>query len=152
MDNTDILILKILQKNARISMKDLGKKVNLTSPAVTERVRKLEDKKIIEGYKAIISPKKLGLIVETYTSVALHPSKINTFKTLVKQEPAIIECHRITGNDSMTIRILAEDTSELEILLEKIQKLGTTKSSIILSTILDNKLILPRSNTNENNS
>ncbi len=149
MDNTDILILKILQENGRISMKELGEKVNLTSPAVTERVKKLEEKDIILGYKAIINPEKLGLIVETYTSVALHPSKINKFKLLVQNEPAIMECHRITGSDSMTIRTLAKDRIELEMLLEKIQKLGTTKSSIILSTILENKIILPRSDKNE---
>ncbi len=60
-----------------------------------------------------------------------------------------MECHRITGSDSMTIRTLAKDRIELEMLLEKIQKLGTTKSSIILSTILENKIILPRSDKNE---
>jgi len=144
MDNTDILILKILQENGRISMKELGKKVNLTSPAVSERIKKLEEQNIITGYRAIVNPEALGLIVKTYTSVKLHPSKINAFKKLVTDEPSIVECIRITGNDSMTIKVLAKNTQELEELLEKIQKIGTTKSSMILSTPLINKPVLPR--------
>lgn len=146
MDNTDIEILKILQNDGRISMKNLGSKVNLTSPAVSERVKKLEERGIIKGYKAIIDPSKLGLSLEAYIGVAMRPAQLNSFKELVQKEPAIIECHHMTGMDSMTIRVLAKDTAELERLLGKIQKLGKTNTSIILSSPLINKIILPRDN------
>jgi Lrp/AsnC family leucine-responsive transcriptional regulator len=144
MDQTDIEILKILQEEGRISMKALGSRVNLTSPAVSERVRKLEEKNIITGYKAIVDPSKLNLTLEAYIGVAMRPAQLSHFKKMVQEEPTIIECHHMTGHDSMTIRVLAKNTVELEELLGKIQKHGKTNTSIILSTPLDHKIILPR--------
>jgi len=144
MDQTDIQILKILQEEGRISMKSLGSRVNLTSPAVSERVRKLEEKNIITGYKAIVDPSKLNLTLEAYIGVAMRPAQLSHFKKMVQEEPTIIECHHMTGHDSMTIRVLAKSTVELEELLGKIQKHGKTNTSIILSTPLGHKIILPR--------
>lgn len=144
MDKTDIKILKILQNNGRISMKELGKEVNLTSPAVSERVKKLEEKGIISKYKAVINPKKLDLNVESYIEVTMRPSQQASFKKLVQDDPRIIECHHMTGSGSMTIRTLTKDTKQLERLLGKIQKIGSTKTSIILSSPLSEKTILPQ--------
>lgn len=144
MDQTDIEILRILQEDGRISMKELGSRVNLTSPAVSERVRKLEERNVITGYKAIIEPSKLNLTLEAYIGVAMRPAQLSHFKKLVEKEPTIIECHHMTGHDSMTIRVLAKNTIELEELLGKIQKHGKTNTSIILSTPLAHKIILPR--------
>lgn len=149
MDKTDVEILKILQKNGRISMKNLGKKVNLTSPAVSERVKKLEEKGIITGYKAKINHDKLGLLVEAYVGVAMRPSQQQAFKDLVKKLDPIIECHHMTGSDSMTVRVLTKDTHELEEVLSEIQKVGKTRTSIILSSPLKNKIILPRENKDD---
>lgn len=149
MDQTDIEILKVLQENGRISMKELGQRVNLTSPAVSERVRKLEEKNIITGYRAIINPTKLNLTLEAYIGVAMRPAQLAHFKKLVQKEPTIVECHHMTGHDSMTIRVLAKSTIELEELLGKIQKHGKTNTSIILSTPLRHKIILPREDKNE---
>lgn len=144
MDQTDIEILKILQQDGRISMKSLGSKVNLTSPAVSERVRKLEERNIITGYRAVVNSSKLNLTLEAYIGVAMRPAQLSYFKKMVQEEPTIIECHHMTGHDSMTIRVLAKNTAELEELLGKIQKHGKTNTSIILSTPLDFKMILPR--------
>lgn len=144
MDKTDIKILKILQADGRISMKNLGRKVNLTSPAVSERVKKLEDKGIIAKYKAVINPKKLGLNVESFIEVTMRPSQQSSFKKIVQEDPRIVECHHMTGSGSMTIRTLTQDTKQLELLLGKIQKIGATKTSIILSSPLSEKTILPQ--------
>ena len=144
MDETDIQILRILQENGKTSMKELGSRVHLTSPAVSERVRKLEDKNIITGYKAIVKPSKLNLTLEAYIGVAMRPAQLLHFKKLVKKEPTIIECNHMTGHDSMTIRVLAKNTVELQELLQKIQKYGKTNTSIILSKPLEHKVILPR--------
>lgn len=148
MDKTDVKILKILQKNGRISMKKLGEKVNLTSPAVSERVKKLEDQNIIKNYKAVINPEKLNLTLMAYIGVAMRPSQLKTFKEMVKNEPSIIECHHMTGSDSMTIKVLAQNSKELENILSRIQKVGTTRTSIVLSTPLDDKIIYPRGDFN----
>jgi len=144
MDQTDIEILRILQENGKTSMRELGSRVHLTSPAVSERVRKLEERNIITGYKAIVKPSKLNLTLEAYIGVAMRPAQLLHFERFVEQEPTIIECNHMTGHESMTIRVLAKNTVELQELLEKIQKYGKTNTSIILSKPLENKAILPR--------
>ncbi|MCT4631160.1 MAG: Lrp/AsnC family transcriptional regulator [Firmicutes bacterium] len=143
MDSTDRKILEILQRDARISMKDLGKEVALTSPAVTERVKKLEDSGIITGYKAIVNPKKLKKHIRALINVGLKVTNHKAFLQLASEENTIIECHHLTGDDCMQIKVIVEDTEELERLLDKIQAIGSTKTTIILSSPLENKPILP---------
>ncbi len=143
MDLTDLRILKILQQEARVSMKELGQRVNLTSPAVSERIRRLEENGVIEGYTAVINPKKLQLHVEAYIHVAMKVSSHERFKKLAYDEREIVECHHVTGEDCMTVRVVCEDTHKLEALLDKIQRIGDTRTSIILSSPLKRKPIVP---------
>lgn len=143
MDNTDHKILDILQHDGRISMKELGKQVSLTSPAVAERVKKMEDSGIITGYSAIVNPKKLNKLVRAIINVGLKVSYHKNFIKLASEEKAIIECHHLTGDDCMQIKVIVEDTAELEGLLDRIQEIGSTKTTIILSSPLENKPILP---------
>ena len=79
MDMTDHKIIEILQEDGRISMKDLGKIVGLTSPAVSERVKKLEEAGIIEGYKAIISPDALGRVIKAFIHISLPNNMYKKF-------------------------------------------------------------------------
>lgn len=143
MDSTDIRILKILQQEARISMKELGLRVNLTSPAVSERIKRLEESGVIEGYAAIVNPKKLKLHVEAIVHVSMKVSAHERFKKLAMEEREIIECHHVTGEDCMTVKVVCEDTHRLEEILDKIQAIGDTKTAIILSSPLKRKAIIP---------
>lgn len=143
MDSTDIRILKILQQEARISMKELGLRVNLTSPAVSERIKRLEESGVIEGYAAIVNPKKLKLHVEAIVHVSMKVSSHERFKKLALEEREIIECHHVTGEDCMTVKVVCEDTHRLEEILDKIQAIGDTKTAIILSSPLKRKAIIP---------
>ena len=143
MDITDIRILKILQQEARISMKELGLRVNLTSPAVSERIRRLEESGVIEGYAAIVNPKKLKLHVEAIVHVSMKVSAHERFKKMAQEEREIIECHHVTGEDCMTVKVVCEDTHKLEEILDKIQAIGDTKTAIILSSPLKRKPIVP---------
>lgn len=143
MDSTDIRILKILQQEARISMKELGLRVNLTSPAVSERIKRLEESGVIEGYAAIVNPKKLKLHVEAIVHVSMKVSSHERFKKLAIEEREIIECHHVTGEDCMTVKVVCEDTHRLEEILDKIQAIGDTRTAIILSSPLKRKAIVP---------
>lgn len=143
MDITDIRILNILQSQGRISMKALGERVNLTSPAVSERVRRLEAEGIIEGYIAVVNPEKLSLHVEALIHVAMKVNMHAKFKRLVTECPEIIECHHVTGDDSMVVKIVCANTHQLEQLLDRIQKFGDTRTTIVLSSPLKHKPILP---------
>ena len=142
MDITDHKIIEILQSDGRISMKDLGKIVGLTSPAVSERVKRLEEAGIITGYKAIVNPEKLNKTIKAFITVGLPADKYKDFIKLAENKNSIIECHHITGDDCLVLKVIVKNMDELEKLIDDIKSLGRTKTSVILSTPVETKPIL----------
>ncbi|HSQ89861.1 Lrp/AsnC family transcriptional regulator [Romboutsia sp.] len=142
MDITDHKIIDILQKDGRISMKDLGKIVGLTSPAVSERVKRLEEAGVIEGYKAIVNPDALGRVIKAFIHISLPSNKYDDFIKEARQNPKIVECHHITGDDCSVLKVIVKDMYELENVIDSIKKIGSTKTSVILSTPIQAKSIL----------
>ncbi|MGX4601572.1 Lrp/AsnC family transcriptional regulator [Faecalimicrobium sp. JNUCC 81] len=142
MDITDHRIIDILQKDGRVSMKDLGKIVGLTSPAVSERVKRLEEAGIIEGYKAIVNPDALGRVIKAFIHISLPSNKYEAFIEDARQDPRIVECHHITGDDCSVLKVIVKDMYELEAVIDSIKKIGSTKTSVILSTPIQAKSIL----------
>ena len=142
MDITDYRIIEILQEDGRVSMKDLGKIVGLTSPAVSERVKRLEEAGIIEGYKAIVNPDALGRVIKAFIHISLANNKYTEFLETAKKDPRIVECHHITGDDCSLLKVMVKDMYELEAVIDSIKKIGSTKTSVILSTPIHAKSIL----------
>ena len=142
MDVTDYRIIEILQKDGRISMKDLGKIVGLTSPAVSERVKRLEESGVIEGYKAIVNPDALGRVIKAFIHIALPSDKYELLLETARKDPRIVECHHITGDDCSLLKVIVKDMYELENVIDSIKSIGTTKTSVILSTPIQTKSIL----------
>lgn len=142
MDITDHRIIDILQKDGRVSMKDLGKIVGLTSPAVSERVKRLEEAGIIEGYKAIVNPDALGRVIKAFIHISLPSNKYQDFIEEARKDPRIVECHHITGDDCSLLKVIVKDMYELEEVIDSIKKIGSTKTSVILSTPIQSKAIL----------
>ncbi|MCT4604934.1 MAG: Lrp/AsnC family transcriptional regulator [Marinisporobacter sp.] len=142
MDATDLKILELLQRNCRISMKDLGKIVGLTSPAVSERIKKLEENGVITGYKAIVNPQKLNKTVQAFIDISMDRDHYKKFLDYAQNKKSIIECHHVTGGDCMTLKVMVESMEELEYLIDSIKKMGNTKTSIILSSPIESKIIL----------
>lgn len=142
MDITDHKIIEMLQTDGRISMKDLGKIVGLTSPAVSERVKRLEEAGIITGYKAVVNPEKLNKIIKAFITVGLPGDKYKDFLELAENRNSIIECHHITGDDCLVLKVIVKNMDELEKLIDDIKALGRTKTSVILSTPIETKPIL----------
>lgn len=142
MDITDYRIIEILQKDGRISMKDLGKIVGLTSPAVSERVKRLEESGVIQGYKAIVNPDALGRVIKSFISISLPSENYKDFLEYASQNNNIVECHHITGDDCLVLKVIVKDMSELEKLIDDIKQVGRTKTSVILSTPIQHKSIL----------
>lgn len=107
LDETDRKIIEILQEDGRISMKDLGKLIGLTSPAVSERIKRLENCGIISGYKAIINPDALGRNIKAFIHISLLESRsYSDFLENAKNDPRIVECHHITGDDCSYLKCL----------------------------------------------
>ena len=143
LDETDRKIIEILQEDGRISMKDLGKLIGLTSPAVSERIKRLENCGIISGYKAIINPDALGRNIKAFIHISLPGSQSYAeFLENSKNDPRIVECHHITGDDCSLLKVLVSDMQELESVIDSIKKIGSTKTSVILSTPIQAKSIL----------
>ncbi|MDR0879598.1 MAG: Lrp/AsnC family transcriptional regulator [Clostridioides sp.] len=142
MDVTDYRIIEILQGDGRISMKDLGKIVGLTSPAVSERVKRLEESGIIEGYRAMVNPDKLGRVIKAFIHISLASDEYVDFIEKARHDPRIVECHHITGDDCSLLKVIVKDMYELENVIDSIKTVGSTKTSVILSTPIQAKSIL----------
>lgn len=141
MDQTDVKIVSILQKDGRISMKELGKLVSLSPPAVAERVKRLEDTGIIERYKAIVNNVKVGKPICVYINATIKPEKQDNFWDFAKKSEDIVECHHVTGPYSMIMKAYLREMSHLEELVGKVQSYGNTETYIIMSSPIEDKPI-----------
>ncbi|MGZ4159458.1 MAG: Lrp/AsnC family transcriptional regulator, partial [Neobacillus sp.] len=105
MDQLDIRLLEILQMDGRISISDLSKKLSLSRPSITERLKRLQEKGIIEGFNARVSPKAIGLDVIVYIQVSeIKIFSYVEFEKWIMGDPDIIECHRLTGSVSYLLK------------------------------------------------
>lgn len=133
MDKIDLKILNALQEDARLSYRALGRRVALSSPAVAERVRKLEVAGVIQGYHARIDPGALGYQVEALMTVCYPAHLSKRMYKLAQTTPEIMECFHVSGHGSVVLRVVAKSTGQLEQLMLKVQQIGTTETSIVLS-------------------
>lgn len=141
MDKTDYKILKILQQNARSTIKQISQEVNLSAPSVTERMKRLEESGVILGYHAQLNPARLSRNMIVFIAVDVLPGKYSAFSSFCCASPCILEHHRVIGVHNAMLLAALHDSPELENLIDSLKKYGTTSSSIILSTIFDNKPI-----------
>ncbi|WP_125153230.1 Lrp/AsnC family transcriptional regulator [Clostridium rectalis] len=141
MDDTDDKIIQILLKNARISMKELAKIISLSAPATAERVKKLEEIGVINGYKAIINYEKIGQPINVLINVDMKIEVNEKFMKFIENEDSIIECHHVTGPYCKILKASLKDMAGLENLIGKIQVYGNTETFIILSSTIKDNII-----------
>ncbi|QHI72336.1 Lrp/AsnC family transcriptional regulator [Aminipila terrae] len=139
MDNTDLNIINILQKNGRSTIKEIGGKVGLTSPAVTERIRRLEGAGVITGYAAELDLSKMGKGISAYVNVDVYPKKYDLFCKFCEETDAIIEHHHIIGVHNSLLRVSVENSSQLESLLGRIKDYGISQTSVLLKSYFKHK-------------
>lgn len=141
LDETSWQILAILQENARIPLKELGKRVGLSSPAVTERVHRLEEAGIIVRYSAKLNLEKLGLPITAFISIKSFGHCCSEVRQLLRDRPEIVECYRVTGNDHYFAKVVVTDVSHLEQLVDCFIPYATVATSIVLSTPVNGRII-----------
>ncbi len=141
MDDKGWRILEELQRNARISFSALGRRVGLSVPAVTERVRKMEDAGIITGYHAVVNAEKVGYPIIAFIRMSVSGDVSSKITSLIEPMPEVIECHKGTGGDSFIIKIRVTSVHHLEKVIEKLLPYGTTSTSIVLSSPVTLRLI-----------
>lgn len=134
LDRLDWRILEALQSNARISNTDLGKQIGLSQPAVTARIKRLEEQGVIEGYTARINPGLVGrgiaAIVRIRTTHAQIKQCLSAFETM----PEIVEADRITGEDCFMVRIVVEDMTQVEAAIDSLARFGPVTTSVVLAS------------------
>ncbi|WP_022666767.1 Lrp/AsnC family transcriptional regulator [Desulfospira joergensenii] len=136
LDSLGKAILRELEANARISFSDLGRKVGLSSPAVTERVRKMEEAGIIKGYHAVIDLPPRKESITAFIRLTTLPERYARVKTFLENRPEILECHHVSGEESFMIKVLVPSVQDLEKIVENLSPFGQTRTSIVLSSPL----------------
>ncbi len=143
MDEIDINMLTILQKDGRIAISELSKQLALSRPSVTERLNRLQEQGIIKGFKAIVPPASVGrtlLVMIELDELKVTPNEI---ESILSQEPRVIECHRATGHVHFYVKAALRDIEDLQELIERLIPYCNTRTSILLGESIEEKLILP---------
>ncbi len=135
MDATDQRILNLLQADARMTLREIGERVNLTPPSVSERIHKLEDEGIIEGYRVSVNRAKIGYAVGGYILASPEPAKYAAFCAFCEKHPAITEHHHLIGNYNALLRFSVRETGELDELLATIKTYGDSRTSVELKCV-----------------
>lgn len=137
-DDLNWKILSFLQLNSRESFSSIGRKIGLTSPAVAERVKKLEDTGILEGYFAKVSHNKLGYQLRAMITMKAFMGKLKPFLDKVKTLDEVVNCYRITGNENIIMEVVLRDQFHLEKFIDMLIQYGETRTNIILSDVITN--------------
>src|SRR5881394_332023 len=133
-DEIDRKILKELQTDARVSYAELGRRVGLTTPAVIERVRKLEDSGVIAGYRAEIDTAKVGLPITAFVRMSITGVDYSHIIEVAEQSNEVLECHRGTGGDSFIMKVAVSSVEHLQEVIDRLVPYGITTTTIILSS------------------
>jgi Lrp/AsnC family transcriptional regulator, leucine-responsive regulatory protein len=133
-DATNRRLLEELQADARLTMAELGRRVGLSAPAVTERVQRLEQDGVIEGYRARLSPRTLGFALSAILRVRPAPRELRKVAELARETPEVVECHRITGDDCYFMKLHVRDVEHLEEVIDRFATFGQTTTSIMQSS------------------
>jgi Lrp/AsnC family leucine-responsive transcriptional regulator len=142
-DRLNWKILECLQANARMSNAEIGRKVGISSPAVAERVKKMEELEIIEGYKTLISPFKANYQLKAIITLRAFMGMLKPFLEKVRTYDEVINCYRITGNENIVMEVILKNQTHLEKFIDQLIVYGETKTQIVLSHVVKNNDIKP---------
>jgi Lrp/AsnC family transcriptional regulator, leucine-responsive regulatory protein len=133
-DEIDRKILNELQMDARISYAELGRRVGLTTPAVIERVHKLEDAGIITGYRVEIDTSRIGLPITAFIRMSITGVDYSHIIEVAQESKEVLECHRGTGGDSFIMKIAVSSVEHLQEMIDRLTPYGITTTTIVLSS------------------
>jgi Lrp/AsnC family leucine-responsive transcriptional regulator len=133
-DATNLKLLDELQQDARLSLAELGRRVGLSSPAVADRLKRLEDEGVITGYRADVNPRALGYSLGVVIRIRPAPRQIAAVAQLARDTPEVVECHRVTGDDCYVMTAYVRDVEHLEEVIDRFAAYGQTTSSIMQSS------------------
>jgi Lrp/AsnC family transcriptional regulator, leucine-responsive regulatory protein len=133
-DELDWRILEELQADGRVSYTELGRRVSLTAPAIAERVRRLEESGVIRGFHADVDAARVGFPITAFVRWTSSGPDCSHLGEVAKEIPEIVECNRVTGDESYVLKILARSVGHLETLIDGLMPYGSTVTSVVLSS------------------
>jgi Lrp/AsnC family leucine-responsive transcriptional regulator len=134
LDDTNRRLLAELQEDARLSLAELGRRVGLSSPAVADRLQRLERDGVISGYRAEVDPRRLGYSLTSVIRIRPAPGQLANVAELAQRTAEVVECHRITGEDCYFMKAHVRDVEHLEEVIDRFVVLGQTTTSIVQSS------------------
>ena len=143
LDKVDTAILSALQTNGRQSIADLARGINMSHSAAAERVRRLEESGIISGYGARVEPEPLGFTIMAFLRLRYPSSSYEPLHRLLADTPEVIEAHHVTGDDCFIMKVVATSMGHLERVSGRIGTLGSVTTSVVYSSPLQPRAILP---------
>tara|TARA_R110001583_G_scaffold38891_3_gene125342 strand:+ start:2466 stop:2915 length:450 start_codon:yes stop_codon:yes gene_type:complete len=144
LDDINWKILKTLQKNARQSNTDIAKLVGISSPAVAERIRKMEDLGVIQGYYTKVSHYETGHQLKAIITLRAFMGRLKPFLEIVKSFDEVVNCYRITGNENIIMEVVLNNQKHLEKFIDQLITYGETRTHIVLSNVVENNPIIKR--------
>lgn len=143
MDVINRNILRCLQQNARQSNAAIGRQVGISSPAVAERIKKMEDVGIIQAYQTTISPFEVGYQLKAIITLRAFMGMLKPFLQKVKTYDEVINCYRITGNENIVMEVILKNQKHLESFIDQLIVYGESKTQIVLSHVVKNNEVKP---------
>jgi Lrp/AsnC family leucine-responsive transcriptional regulator len=143
LDATNLRLLEELQRDARTSLAELGRRVGLSSPAVADRLRRLEDDGVITGYRVEVDPRALGFTLGVHLRVRPAPRQLQGVAEMARQSNEVLECHRVTGDDCYVMTAYVRDVTHLEELIDRFAAYGQTTTSIMQSSPVPRRSLQP---------
>lgn len=142
-DKVDTAVLRALQVNARQSIAELARSINMSHSATAERVRRLEESGVISGYGARVDPERLGYAILAYLRLRYPSSVYEPLHALLSDLPEVIEAHHVTGDDCFVMKVVATSMLHLEQISGRIGTLGNVTTSVVYSSPLPARPLLP---------
>ncbi len=139
LDDIDIKILKILQNDARIPVKNIAEQVFISAPTVRARIEEMRSEGVIKGFYADIDCNVIESVIKTYINVDVAPSLKEKLYQFLNDSPCVLECDRVTGEYSLIIKTVFKNTSEMDKFINMLQTFGRTKTQIVFSTIINHR-------------
>lgn len=134
LDARNVQILALLEGNPRMSISELARCVGMSAPATRERIQRMEEAGVIQGYRLEIDPAALGYPIAAFIRVRPMPGKLPKIAELALSLPQVVECHRITGEDCFILKVGLDSLDNLDLILDQFLAYGQTTTSIVQST------------------
>ena len=143
LDQTGLRIIQALQADGRLSFAELGRQVGLTTPAVAERVRKLEEAGIIAGYHAQVPPARVSQPILAFIRLTTTADRYPRVLALARERPEFLECHHVSGVESFIFKVVTTSVGHLETVIADLSPFGGTATSIVLSSPIARRAVEP---------